>query len=963
VKRTLGLLLLLVAGACAPDIAQDPAPPLAIIVQFDPGASVPVVPVPNDLAKDPETGKIVVPPKEGETAAQREFNESYIGTLDGFPFESTAEVLLTGDVDAETVTPKTVLVLDITKGAVAVTAAPRYDTDKLAISVPPPKGGWLRAHRYAVAIIGGDGGIRGARGEAVVGSATWALVSGTDPLVECFTPEKCAPAVDIIPSDKKDPHEKFEDQTAKAKRLDELRKGYAPLLDGIAAKGIPREDIALLWTFSILDAGEATFDPSNNVIPFPNDVVRPEGKVTLPNPKTGKPLTAEDCKQADLQIQLTCGLNTLDGFSTLTAPISENSNTLGALAQASIDPKTLTTKSVGLTPVSTTAPEGARTAPKYTPCVSCLSSKDATGAPQPLQQLQWKLDAPLDERTTYLGYVTNAVRDDKGKRVVATPVFALLRSVAPLVEDGKATVSILSDAQANQLEPLRAALAPAFDALETAGVPRASLVLGFPFTTQSEATLLEQLHGLPAKIPGLPPGPTFVIDATAQLTAAAGAAGIPVDGIAKFYVGAFLSPNALTGPGGTLNPTKPQVQRVDFSMAIPSTPAPAGGYPTTIFGHGFTRSRSDFLSIANSLAKAGQVTIASDVLFHGERTSCTGSKSATKQASDDAACRDPATQKCNGDALLGLCISRTEGSRNACAPGPAGDNFCAGVGQGRCAPDLKCQNGDLARDPTNKPLISGWNIFSLTNFFATRDNLRQQVIDLSQLVRVIKSVGPTGLGGQAGGITLDGARLGYVGQSLGGILGTLFNAVSPDTNNVVLNVPGGALPQIILTAASFAEQKATLLGVLSSQGITPGMPAFDQFIGVIQWILDPADPANMGYRLTHGVDSGGVRAPNTKRKTFIQFIEGDQTVPNVSNLALVAGANRTFKPTPPSLGCVAPLFCYEFTEKGDGFDATTATPGSRHGFLLAPPAGGGGLALTGKAQAQAATFLATGALP
>jgi hypothetical protein len=247
-------------------------------------------------------------------------------------------------------------------------------------------------------------------------------------------------------------------------------------------------------------------------------------------------------------------------------------------------------------------------------------------------------------------------------------------------------------------------------------------------------------------------------------------------------------------------------------------------------------------------------------------------------------------------------------------------------------------------------------MFSLTNFFATRDNFRQQVIDLGQLVRVIKSAGPTGLGGQAA-VALDGARIGYVGQSMGGILGTLFNAVSPDITNVVLNVPGGALPQIILNAPSFADQKAALLATLAAQGVKPGSPQFDQFIGVVQWILDPADPANMGYRLTHGVDVAGILTPPAKRKAFIQFIEGDQVVPNVSNFALVRGANRTFSLTPPSFGCAPPLYCYEFTEAGDGFTAATLPPASRHGFLLSPtPA-------TAKAQTQVATFLVTGALP
>ena len=89
-------------------------------------------------------------------------------------------------------------------------------------------------------------------------------------------------------------------------------------------------------------------------------------------------------------------------------------------------------------------------------------------------------------------------------------------------------------------------------------------------------------------------------------------------------------------------------------------------------------------------------------------------------------------------------------------------------------------------------------------------------------------------------------------------------------------------------------------------------------------------------------------------------------VPNPENLALVAAAAGTsFLPAmPPGYGCSSPLYCYEFTDDGEGFDATSVPPASRHGFLLKPPATTPqSLALTTKAQTQVATFLATGNLP
>jgi hypothetical protein len=1012
VKRLLSLVALL--AACSPDIPQNAAPGNVIVAEFDPAAVVPQVPTPNDLALT--TGKIVVPAAPGDSPAQTEFNTSYLGTLSGFPFESTATVSLSGALDPATVTASSVIAIDVTVSktdpqSASVTVKPAYDATRNVINVPPPGGAWTRAHQYAIALLAGPGGLKGAKDEPVIGSETWELVSSPSPLVDCpggnLESPDCTLAVDIIPSTVTDPTARLADQLQKALQLEPIRLGYAPLLAEIEKQhDLARAQIPILWTFTIVDAGEVTFDPANDVIPFPNDVVRSTstGLVNLPNPTTGAPLTAADCAAAtDMTLVLYCGLNTLDGFSTLAAPISQNSSTDDAVEQGRIDATTLVAgKTVGLAPLASKAPTAEQTTPEFTPCLNCLSSPKADGTPQTSpQELQWDLGAPLDEQTTYGAWVTGDVKDSKGKNVIANPVFALVRSSTTLVVSGHSAVDILTDAQAAQLEPLRVALKPLIDGLVAKGVSRSDLALAWGFTTQAEATQLDQLYAYPAQVPMLPDSPLYVYDATSQYQAIASNAGITniASNVASMIVGEILSPVAVTGPGGTLDVTAPKPEPVTFTLVIPRSAAPATGYPVTIFGHGFTRSREDFIAIAGALAGAGIATIATDVLNHGDRTSCTGSAAVDTATtpSDDDACAEPTTQRCNEDPLVGRCVARDPTTRLACNPGTADDyNVCAVAGQGACLPTVPngtagvCEGGDFLRDnyaaleglgaqgapfiPFQRTVISGWNEFSLTNFFSTRDNFRQQVIDLSQLVRVLKSTATTNLTAQASAlekttIALDTTKLGYVGQSLGGILGTLFDAVSPDVTNVVLNVPGGALPQIILNAPSFAPYKAALVATLAKQGIAVGTPAFDQFIGIAQWVLDPADPANMGYRLTHGVATGGgVTAPNANRKAFIQFIQGDQTVPNIANFALVTAADRTFTPTPPSFNCMAPLFCYEFTEAIDMFDATSVPPSGRHGFLLAPPAATGmspsatAVALTVKAQTQAVTFLASGQL-
>src|SRR5262249_30861742 len=159
--------------------------------------------------------------------------------------------------------------------------------------------------------------------------------------------------------------------------------------------------------------------------------------------------------------------------------------------------------------------------------------------------------------------------------------------------------------------------------------------------------------------------------------------------------------------------------------------------------------------------------------------------------------------------------------------------------QGLCLSDGFCEGGDFKRpgdlpggfDFTRTPLISGWNILNLTNLFATRDNFRQQVVDLAQLTRVISATGPgslnDGLCPVAPCTFLDTSRINYAGQGLGGILGTLYTSVAPDVHNVVLNAPGGDPASILLLSREFTPFRDAFLLTLAGQGIHPGEIAFD----------------------------------------------------------------------------------------------------------------------------------------
>src|SRR5450631_2775909 len=273
-------------SACAPDIPQTPQTPL-VTIEFDPAATPAVVPQPNSLAIDPTTGLIVVPPGPNDTPAQTLFNQTYLNTLDGFPMESPASVMTSGDVNPATLATG-VLVLDITTPAAPslVAAQSSYASNGPdagpggTITILPPGGQWTRGHTYAVTVIGGNqpGAVTGANGQQVTGSSTWALISSpancitvaacAPPVPVCLLPDGgpggpgsgCLPVTDLIPSQ------------AAAVQLQEIQSGYAPLFAALSGApfNIPRNNVAILWTFGITTQAEVTFDPANTVIPFPN---------------------------------------------------------------------------------------------------------------------------------------------------------------------------------------------------------------------------------------------------------------------------------------------------------------------------------------------------------------------------------------------------------------------------------------------------------------------------------------------------------------------------------------------------------------------------------------------------------------------------------------------------------------------------------------------------------------------
>ena len=199
---------------------------------------------------------------------------------------------------------------------------------------------------------------------------------------------------------------------------------------------------------------------------------------------------------------------------------------------------------------------------------------------------------------------------------------------------------------------------------------------------------------------------------------------------------------AATPTRRTARPTGSAI--VGFALIVPAGAPPPGGWPVAIFGHGFGRSKLDVFLAAQGNASRGIATIAIDAVGHG------------------------------GGPNSAIDVSTAAGVTRVAGHGRAQDT-----------------NGDGAMtffetlgapaEPDPKAAVQ------------QRDGLRQTALDISALTQGLRRGVDVDGDGRA---DLSRSSIGYFGQSLGGIYGTIAYAGEPSLRYGLLNVPGGPLTEI-----------------------------------------------------------------------------------------------------------------------------------------------------------------------
>lgn len=471
--------------------------------------------------------------------------------------------------------------------------------------------------------------------------------------------------------------------------------------------------------------------------------------------------------------------------------------------------------------------------------------------------LAFEPDALLAEHARYVLVVTHGVRDAGGHRIVAGPALAPWREAVAAVRPAQglavvaASVFTTQSATGDLVKVMRrikaSTPAPVSFMLGSAGgLPVRSV---FPVGGLLSAEFRRQNGADPG---ALSPQPLPL----QALQVVPGALG-------QLAYGRYRSPSYLA-PGQYIPATptlagQPQAQGASdlvFQLFLPSGAKPAAGWPVAIAGHGFTDSMFGApWALASVLASRGIATLSINVVGHG------------------------------GGAAGVLHLGTAGGGVTVPAGGRGFD-----------------QDGNGSIDSTE-----GVGAAPPRTAIASRDGLRQTVIDLMQLVRQVEAGMDVDGDGSA---DLDAQRIYCTGQSFGGIYGTLLLGVEPAIKAGVPNVAGGSIAEVSrlgafrgLTGRALALRTPSLLNLAPTPelpvpfnfyenmplrdlppvtNLVPGAMEIARVIDRWEWVQQSGNPVSYAPLIRQQPLPGSVAKP-----VILQLAQGDQTVPNPTGSALV----------------------------------------------------------------------------
>lgn len=309
-----------------------------------------------------------------------------------------------------------------------------------------------------------------------------------------------------------------------------------------------------------------------------------------------------------------------------------------------------------------------------------------------------------------------------------------------------------------------------------------------PGDLPGDATLQQATITLPTFYPGDENPANWGAAVTGYLT---------TDDNSVVYQSASEAPNAAYPTRYNPVPSVQGSSEIPVLICTPQDPAPAGGWPVIIFQHGITRSRFDMLAMAPILCNSGSgfAVVSMDAPLHGSDAS---NPYAAQVGLTPSSLGMPGIERTFGIDL----INNVSGD-----PGPDGE-----------------------------PDPSGTYFLNFPSLISSRAVWTQAVCDLAGLTETL----PTW--------DIDGDSIPdfsndvfYVGQSLGGLIGSTFlSAIGPGKIvGAELNVAGGHIAKLLENSPNYNPR---LVAFFDGEGLVQGSTSTEQALNVISAIADGIDP-------------------------------------------------------------------------------------------------------------------------
>ncbi len=685
-----------------------------------------------------------------------------------------------------------------------------------------------------------------------------------------------------------------------------------------------------------LDGPTAEFDPSAKVIPFPDDL--------LIDPSTGKVALPEPCNEGAAAEEIRVAvLNKLDGFGTYEPAVQVSFSE--PIDESSLDgrvwlvPRTL--DGVALDPAVPTAP---------VPIAMSVSDTQRANAAcdrlETVTTLTIVPEMPLVERSDYDVVLGDGITTEDGVAILPSSTWALIRQEEdPVTVDANGTVVAeqtpldpVADADVLRgIDQLWKALHPALAFLDDQlGLQREQLLLAWEFHTQTTTDPLDV--SVPNSLAaGLPDQPIEGVDSiTGGAPAPAFLAGVLGEDTCK-AVGCDAVGEVL---GGVLQTPRYQV---DVQNPMPGGDALPGPWSDPVAPE---RVRDDSLSVLAFVPASPEPPAGYPVVVFGH--GLTRSKKDLFAIGPQLAAAGFAS----------VAINWVDSGDRAVRTSSDAALGCAGSPDPSAAPQCFA------------PIVS-------SDLATTRDNLRQSALDAMALVQAVSACSTD----ECGDLEIDPQRIGYLGQSLGSLLGAVVVAASPDIRAAVLDVGGAGWVDIVENTDNLGircpvidslVQAGVISGTVSDLTAQPPTgtcvgdswrqdPGWLTFANIGRWVLDPADGANF-------VGLMG------QRPLLLQEVVGDSVVPNVATeryarLLDIDGQDADVSSSPDTVS--AAITTHPLQPKLVRYKEVAAMPSAQfpgnsysHGSLLAPADNGpDGLLGTALLQHDAITYLDSNLAP